>query len=112
MADLTEARAGLGLTDFSFNEVAGRRLARTLFVLAWLGLIGVTFGLVILGLYLMLGVGGLWFLAGVALIFFVAPIVLLVGIMIVRILLEVVVLLIQIETNTRALRDAAREGRA
>jgi hypothetical protein len=101
MSRLREATRGLGLTDFSFEVLAGRRLAKVLFALAWLGLLAVALGLVIFGLYLMLVVGGVWFLAGVALIFIVAPIVLFVGVMIVRVLLELVVVLIQIEANTR-----------
>lgn len=101
MTRLREAGSGLGMTDFSFEVLAGRRLAKVLFALAWLGLLAVALGLVIFGLYLMLVVGGIWFLAGVALIFVVAPIVLFVGVMIVRVLLEIVVVLIQIESNTR-----------
>lgn len=101
MTQLREAVSGLGMTDFSFEVLAGRRLARVLFALAWLGLIAVALGLIIFGLYLMLVVGGLWFLAGVGLIFVVAPVVLFVGVMIVRVLLEIVVVLIQIEANTR-----------
>lgn len=101
MTELQQAPSGLGLTDFTFEQLGGRRLAKTLFVMAWLGCLAAAMGLVLLGLYLMLVVGGIWFLAGVGLIFIVAPFVFFVGLMIFRILLEVAVVLMQIEENTR-----------
>ncbi|QHS10853.1 DUF4282 domain-containing protein [Sinimarinibacterium sp. NLF-5-8] len=100
MQALKPAR-GLGLTNFSFDATATPQLAKTLYALAWLGLLVVMMAMVLGGLYLMFAVGGLGFLAGVALIG-AGPIVLLVGVMIVRVLLELVITLQHIEYNSRA----------
>ena len=102
MSKLQQAPSGLGLTDFSFEQLGGRRLAKTLFVTAWLGCLGAALAIIMGGLYLMMGVGGIWFLAGAAMVFIIAPIMFFVALMIFRMLLEVAVVLIQIEENTRS----------
>jgi len=102
MATTPPTSVGLGLTNFSFNAFAGRRLAGALFTLAWLGLLLASIGLVITGRWLMVIVGGWWFLAGVGLACVVAPVVLIAGLMIVRMLLEVGVAIIDVAEQGRS----------